>query len=97
MHRVGRTGRAGRKGTAYTFISAEEEQHAPTLIKALTQSKQKVRASFILCGRMKGEDEACLFRDSGPLDNIYERSFLDTSRLLALWSVSEGNVPSISL
>lgn len=44
VHRVGRTGRAGRKGTAYTFISAEEEKHAPTLIKALTQSKQKVRS-----------------------------------------------------
>lgn len=42
VHRVGRTGRAGRKGTAYTFISAEEDKHAPTLIKALTQSKQKV-------------------------------------------------------
>lgn len=42
VHRVGRTGRAGRKGTAYTFISTEEDKHAPTLIKALTQSKQKV-------------------------------------------------------
>lgn len=42
VHRVGRTGRAGRKGTAYTFISAEEEKHAPTLVKALTQAKQKV-------------------------------------------------------
>lgn len=42
VHRVGRTGRAGRKGTAYTFISVEEEMHAPTLIKALTQSKQEV-------------------------------------------------------
>lgn len=42
VHRVGRTGRAGRKGTAYTFISVEEEMHAPTLIKALTQSKQQV-------------------------------------------------------
>ena len=48
MHRVGRTGRAGRKGTAYTFISVEEEMHAPTLIKALTQSKQKVRVMTML-------------------------------------------------
>lgn len=46
VHRVGRTGRAGRKGTAYTFISAEEDKHAPTLIKALTQSKQKVVSCF---------------------------------------------------
>ncbi len=49
VHRVGRTGRAGRKGTAYTFISAEEEKHAPTLIKALTQSKQKVSSLPLPC------------------------------------------------
>ncbi|CAM9438670.1 unnamed protein product [Ectocarpus fasciculatus] len=47
VHRVGRTGRAGRKGTAYTFISAEEEKHAPTLIKALTQSKQKIPPELV--------------------------------------------------
>ena len=35
VHRVGRTGRAGRKGYAVTFISEEEEQYAPDLVKAL--------------------------------------------------------------
>jgi len=39
---VGRTGRAGRKGTAYTFITPEEDQYAPLLLKALEQSKQHV-------------------------------------------------------
>lgn len=53
VHRVGRTGRAGRKGTAYTFISAEEDKHAPTLIKALTQSKQKVLYAYRRCRRRR--------------------------------------------
>ena len=35
VHRCGRTGRAGRKGTALTFICPEEERHAPELVKAL--------------------------------------------------------------
>ena len=42
MHRVGRTGRAGQKGTAVTFISEDEEKFAPDLVKALKESKQNV-------------------------------------------------------
>ena len=38
VHRVGRTGRAGNKGTAVTFISAEEDQYAPDLVRALKDS-----------------------------------------------------------
>lgn len=42
VHRVGRTGRAGEKGTAVTFFSEEEERFAPDLVRALTESKQAV-------------------------------------------------------
>jgi ATP-dependent RNA helicase DDX46/PRP5 len=42
VHRIGRTGRAGRKGTAYTFISPNEEQYAPLMCKALEQAEQPV-------------------------------------------------------
>ena len=42
VHRVGRTGRAGQKGTAVTFISEDEEKFAPDLVKALKDSKQPV-------------------------------------------------------
>lgn len=38
VHRVGRTGRAGNKGTAITFIGPDEEKFAPDLVKALKQS-----------------------------------------------------------
>jgi len=42
VHRVGRTGRAGEKGTAVTFISRDEERFAPDLVKAMREAKQPV-------------------------------------------------------
>jgi ATP-dependent RNA helicase DDX46/PRP5 len=42
VHRVGRTGRAGEKGTAYTFITPEEDSKAWDLSKALLSSKLPV-------------------------------------------------------
>ena len=41
IHRVGRTGRAGAKGTAITFIAPDEEQYAGDILKALKQSGSK--------------------------------------------------------
>lgn len=35
-------GRAGNKGTAYTFICEEEEKFSPDLVKALQESKAPV-------------------------------------------------------
>ncbi|KAM0015945.1 putative RNA helicase [Helianthus debilis subsp. tardiflorus] len=42
VHCVGRTGRAGRKGCAVTFLSSEDERYAPDLVKALALSNQAV-------------------------------------------------------
>ncbi|KAI0482794.1 hypothetical protein GGR56DRAFT_663546 [Xylariaceae sp. FL0804] len=42
VHRAGRTGRAGNKGTAVTFITSEQENCAPGILKALEQSGQTV-------------------------------------------------------
>lgn len=46
VHRVGRTGRAGNKGTAITFISEDEDKFAPDLVKALKDSKVPVPQVF---------------------------------------------------
>ena len=46
VHRVGRTGRAGAKGTAVTFIAPEEEQFAPDLVKALNESRAPIPADL---------------------------------------------------
>jgi len=41
VHRVGRTGRAGAHGVAYTFITPEEEKYAPDLVKAMEAAGQE--------------------------------------------------------
>jgi hypothetical protein len=46
VHRIGRTGRAGRKGTAYTFIAPNEEQFALVMCKALEQAEQPIPAEL---------------------------------------------------
>eukprot|EP00842_Homolaphlyctis_polyrhiza_P006535 jgi/Hompol1/6883/HPOL_000572-RA len=42
VHRVGRTGRAGNKGTAYTFIMPSQDRYAMDISKALTMSGVEV-------------------------------------------------------
>jgi len=42
VHRCGRTGRAGNKGDAYTFITPEQDRYSADIIKALKQSNQEV-------------------------------------------------------
>lgn len=42
VHRIGRTGRAGNIGVAYTFITPEESEKADDLIKALKQSGKDI-------------------------------------------------------
>ena len=42
VHRAGRTGRAGNKGTAVTFLTEDQERYAVDISKALRQSGQPI-------------------------------------------------------
>lgn len=42
VHRAGRTGRAGKLGTAVTFITPEQGRYSIDIVKALKQSEQEV-------------------------------------------------------
>ena len=42
VHRIGRTGRAGAKGTAYTFFTRDNSKLAKPLIQILDEAKQEV-------------------------------------------------------
>jgi ATP-dependent RNA helicase DDX46/PRP5 len=55
VHRVGRTGRAGRKGVAYTFLSPTEEQYAPMMKTILEKAEQPVPKEI--------EDMANIFKE----------------------------------
>lgn len=46
IHQVGRTGRAGKKGTSYTMVnSAEEAKYAPNIVRALSEAGQSENIS----------------------------------------------------
>ena len=42
IHRIGRTGRAGERGTAITFFTPQDEHYAGDLIMCLERSQQQV-------------------------------------------------------
>lgn len=42
VHRLGRTGRAGAKGEAYTFFTDDENKMARKLIEVLKQTNQEI-------------------------------------------------------
>ena len=46
VHRIGRTGRSGNKGLAYTFFTEDDAPRARPLIKVLLDAGQKVPADL---------------------------------------------------
>lgn len=52
VHRIGRTGRAGKKGVAYTFIVSSDVAIAPDLVKIMKQTQQVVPAELMDMKRM---------------------------------------------
>jgi ATP-dependent RNA helicase DDX46/PRP5 len=42
VHRVGRTGRAGNKGTAYTFVTPQQDKYANDIVNALKMSHTEI-------------------------------------------------------
>jgi len=42
IHRIGRTGRAGRTGIAYSYFTADQNKLARDLVKILYEAKQNV-------------------------------------------------------
>lgn len=42
VHRIGRTGRAGAKGTAITFFTTDNSKQARDLVTILSEAKQQI-------------------------------------------------------
>ena len=85
IHRIGRTGRAGKKGIAYTFIDPEEEDlYAEDIIKVLEISNQEVSDELKEIARkyrrklLRGEAEK--FRISGYLGRGYKFNKLEKEK-----------------
>ncbi|KAJ1650107.1 pre-mRNA processing RNA-helicase [Dispira simplex] len=68
VHRVGRTGRAGNKGEAYTFLMPHQERYAVDIAKALTQSNAPIPdalAQMVEQFRQKVQSGEAQFTGSG--------------------------------
>jgi ATP-dependent RNA helicase DBP3 len=50
VHRIGRTGRAGRKGVAHSFFHIGDKSHAGELVQVLKDADQEVPASLMKFG-----------------------------------------------
>ncbi|KAK4346291.1 hypothetical protein RND71_032630 [Anisodus tanguticus] len=67
VHRIGRTGRAGATGEAYTFFCDQDTKHASDLIKVLEGANQKVPAELRdMASRDGGMGRPKRQWDSGP-------------------------------
>jgi superfamily II DNA/RNA helicase len=54
VHRIGRTGRSNKTGTAYTFFTRDDAKQAKALIKILTEAKQVIHPKLAEMERMGG-------------------------------------------
>jgi len=54
IHRIGRTGRAGNKGTAICFFTPQDSKRAPDLIKILEEAKQDIPPELERMARYTG-------------------------------------------
>jgi len=51
VHRIGRTGRAGEKGVAYTFMKRDETHRANDIVKLMQKAGQEVPADLLQASR----------------------------------------------
>ena len=71
VHRIGRTGRAGATGEAYSFFGDQDSKHASDLIKILEGANQRVPVelrNMASCGREMGRARCPWGSSSGGYD-----------------------------
>jgi len=54
VHRIGRTGRAGKKGTAYTFLTQKDRKCATQLVEVLRKADQEIPSELQAMARPRG-------------------------------------------
>ena len=54
VHRIGRTGRSNKTGTAYTFFTRENSKHAKELVGILTEANQVVNPQLMQMSMTSG-------------------------------------------
>ena len=66
VHRIGRTGRAGKLGMSYTFFQPGDKSHAGELQAVMKQAGQDVPESLMAFGNTIKKKEHKLYGNFGP-------------------------------
>lgn len=69
VHRIGRTGRAGKTGESYTFFQPTDKSHAGELQQILKQVNQPIPTELAKFGCTIKKKEHKLYGSFGPRDN----------------------------
>jgi ATP-dependent RNA helicase DBP3 len=66
VHRIGRTGRAGKTGISYTFFQTGDKSHAGELQQVMKQAGQAVPDALMKFGSTIKKKEHKLYGNFGP-------------------------------
>ncbi|KAI5776627.1 ATP-dependent RNA helicase dbp3 [Geopyxis carbonaria] len=81
VHRIGRTGRAGANGLAYTFFTEQDKAHSGSLINILKAAKQEVPESLLKFGTTVKKKEhsayGAFYKDTGDVGKSTKITFDD--------------------
>jgi ATP-dependent RNA helicase DBP3 len=66
VHRIGRTGRAGKTGISHTFFQPGDKSHAGELQQVMKQAGQDVPESLMKFGSTIKKKEHKLYGNFGP-------------------------------
>jgi len=69
VHRIGRTGRAGKEGISYTFFQPGDKSHAGELQQVMKQANQKIPDELMAFGSTIKKKEHNLYGNFGPKNN----------------------------
>jgi ATP-dependent RNA helicase DBP3 len=70
MPRIGRTGRAGKTGTSYTFFQPTDKSHAGELQQVMKQAGQEPPEALKKFGCTIKKKEHKLYGNFGPRDSM---------------------------
>ena len=75
-HRIGRTGRAGVKGTAYTLLTEKDKEMAGHLVRNLEQANQDVPKELMVLAMKSSWFKSSRFRKGGGGGKYFEKTGL---------------------
>lgn len=77
IHRIGRTGRADRKGIAYTFVSDTDKSYLPDIIKVAKRSGCEIPASLVTLAKAKVDKKREGKRDNNNNEQKKDKKKVD--------------------